>query len=107
MIVNVIEPPGEVISLVDAKKHLRVDHGDDDDYITGLVAAAVAWLDGPAGWLGRALGVQTLELVTDRFGDYCRDWLDLPENGCPALVPLALVFGRLQHLGFHQRALLR
>ncbi|MCU1418779.1 MAG: hypothetical protein JWP32_2953, partial [Schumannella sp.] len=77
MITRVIEPPGEVVSIEDAKKHLRVDHGDDDDYIGGLVAAAVAWLDGPAGWLGRALGVQTLELVSDRFGDGCRDWIGL------------------------------
>lgn len=78
MRVLVITPPGELVSLDDAKKHLRVDHEDDDAYITGLVAAAVAWLDGPAGWLGRALGIQTLELVTDRFGDGCRTWIDIP-----------------------------
>lgn len=78
MRVSVITPPGEVVSLNDAKKHLRVEHEDDDAYITGLVAAAIAWIGGPEGWLGRALGVQTLEMITDRFADGCRTWIDIP-----------------------------
>jgi uncharacterized phiE125 gp8 family phage protein len=69
MPVRVITPPASpVVALADAKKHLRVEHDDDNDYIETLVAAATGWLDGPAGWLGRALGVQVLELIADEFG---------------------------------------
>jgi uncharacterized phage protein (predicted DNA packaging) len=31
-----------MIALEDVKLHLRVDHDDEDDYITGLIAAATA-----------------------------------------------------------------
>lgn len=74
MPVVVINPPDEpVVSLDDAKVHLRVDFEDDNDYISGLVAAAIGILDGPAGWLGRAIVTQTLELRGDGFGvgDIC------------------------------------
>ncbi|MCC0809052.1 phage gp6-like head-tail connector protein [Methylobacterium sp. W2] len=60
----VVVPPDPLITTAQAKKHLRVEHGDDDEYIADLVAVATGWLDGPEGWLGRALGLQTLELVT-------------------------------------------
>lgn len=70
MSVVVITPPGEpVVSIEDAKAHLRVDFDDDNDYIEGLVAAATGMLDGPAGWLGRALVTQTLEWRGDDFGN--------------------------------------
>lgn len=61
MRVSVITPPEPIISLVEAKRHLRVEHDSDDAYIEGLIAVATAWLDAPDGWLGRALGEQTLE----------------------------------------------
>lgn len=78
MRVTVITPPEPVVSLVDAKKHLRIEPGvtDDDAYIEGLISAAIVWLDGPAGWLGRALGKQTLELRIEGFG--CYPGIDLP-----------------------------
>ncbi|MGO4263911.1 head-tail connector protein, partial [Lysobacter sp. TAB13] len=60
--VVVITAPGSIISLEEAKQHLRVDHDIDDALITGLVAAAQQHIDGPEGWLGRAIGRQTLEL---------------------------------------------
>lgn len=69
MSVVVIDAPvGDLIILDEAKAHLRVDFDDDDGYIEGLIAAAVAHIDGPAGWLGRALLTQTLEWRGDEFG---------------------------------------
>ena len=74
MRVLVITPPAPVVSLAEAKLHLRVDAGDEDTLIEGMVAAATAHIDGPDGWLGRAIGAQTLELRTDVF----RDAMPLP-----------------------------
>lgn len=57
-----VTPPAAdklVVSLADVKKHLRVEHVDDDAYIETLVAVATAWLDGYSGVLGRALINQT------------------------------------------------
>jgi len=71
MTVVVIEPPSElVVSVEEAKAHLRVDFDDDDDLIEGYLQAAIGNFDGPGGWLGRALILQTLELRLDRFPFY-------------------------------------
>lgn len=67
MSVVVIQPPEPLVSLEDAKDHLRVTVNDEDDLIAGYVAAASAWIDGPAGWLGRSIGEQTLELRGNVF----------------------------------------
>ena len=69
MAVVVIDAPdSDLVSLEEAKAHLRVDFDDDNDYIEGLIKSAVANVDGPAGWLGRALLTQTLEWRGDEFG---------------------------------------
>ncbi|MBP0439590.1 head-tail connector protein [Tianweitania sediminis] len=62
MNVRVITPPAPLITLERAKLHLVVDYDDEDALIAGLISAATQWVDGPAGWLGRCLGKQTLEL---------------------------------------------
>jgi uncharacterized phiE125 gp8 family phage protein len=74
MAVVVITQPEPVVTVLEAKAHLRLeaDITDEDEIVEAMVAAATANLDGPGGWLGRALGAQTLELRTDRFYD-CRD----------------------------------
>lgn len=71
MTVIVIEPPSPVVSLEDAKRHLRVEHSEDDQLIAAYAAAATAWLDGPSGILGRALGPQILEWRLDEWP--CQD----------------------------------
>lgn len=68
MYVAVITPPAApLVSLAEAKAHLHVDHGDDDDRIQGLIWAAQNEFAGPDGWVGRSLSLQTLELRLDRF----------------------------------------
>lgn len=65
MSVRVVVPAVSIVSLAEAKIHLRVEHDDDNGYIETLIAAAQGWIDGPAGWLGRSVGVQTLEVVDE------------------------------------------
>lgn len=65
MLVRVIEPPQPIVK----PSELLGGYQDDDARIKMIIAAVTAEIDGPDGWLGRALGVQTLEMVTDGFGD--------------------------------------
>lgn len=65
--VSVIEPPDPIVTWTEAKAHLRLDSDDEQTFVEGLIAAATAWIDGPAGWLGRALGEQTIEEKLDAF----------------------------------------
>lgn len=68
MRVTVITPPEPIVTWDEARAHLRLDEDDEQKgYVEGLIAVATAWLDGPAGGLGRALGVQTLEARFDRW----------------------------------------
>lgn len=69
MRVVVVNPPAQVVSLDEAKIHLGVDGQDNDMLINAYVAAATAHIDGPDGWLGRSIGIQTLEARDDRFRD--------------------------------------
>jgi uncharacterized phiE125 gp8 family phage protein len=63
MRVTVITPPEPIVTFGEIERHLAYVPDEDRTYVEGLVAAATAWVDGPAGWLGRALGEQTLEAV--------------------------------------------
>lgn len=65
-----VTPPAAddpVVTLAEAKAHLRVDGSDEDGLITALIGAAVAHLDGYAGILGRALVTQTWRQDVDGF----------------------------------------
>lgn len=71
-------PQDPVVTLAEAKKHLRVDSSAFDDTITGLIAAATAYLDGLGGILGRALRPQTWRLELPAFPLTCGIVLPLP-----------------------------
>jgi uncharacterized phiE125 gp8 family phage protein len=59
-----VPPVTEPVSLAQAKAFLRVEHGDDDDLITSLIAAARARVE---ALTRRALIVQTWRLVRDAW----------------------------------------
>ncbi|MEN2980866.1 head-tail connector protein [Tistrella bauzanensis] len=62
---RLITAPDPVITLDEARAHLRVDHEDEDDLIAAQIAAATAMVDGQDGWLGRCIGVQTWRATWD------------------------------------------
>lgn len=66
MTVVVIDVPEPIVTWAEADAHLRLD-GDTTErpYVEALIAAAQQWIDGPGGWLGRAVGQQTLEWSGD------------------------------------------
>lgn len=62
-----IVPPTEApITVDDAKTHLNILHEDDDGYISTLIDAATAMIDGPNG-IGIALLPQTWRATFDRI----------------------------------------
>ena len=80
-IVRTVAPDVEPVALEDAKAHLRVDHGDEDGLISGLIAAAVAHFDG-LGILGRAMVTQTWA----QSFQYTRTWERLEVGPFKSLV---------------------
>lgn len=59
--VRVVEPPEPLVTIDDVRGQILDLPEEDEAYVEGLILAAGQWIDGPAGWLGRAVGVQTLE----------------------------------------------
>lgn len=57
-LVRIADPAATPVSVSDCKAHLRILHSDEDALITGLLNAAVAYVDGH-GVLGRAMVTQT------------------------------------------------
>ncbi len=58
-----ITAPDPILTVAEAKKHLRVEHSDDDWLIDAYIQAVTDIIDGPHGYLGRALGPQTWDLI--------------------------------------------
>jgi uncharacterized phiE125 gp8 family phage protein len=75
MKVTVITPPEPVVEWAELRKSLRIDSNAEQEFGEHLIAAVTDWLDGPRGWLGRAIGDQTLEL---RFARFVGDTVALP-----------------------------
>ena len=67
MLVLVTAPDSPIVELVDLKKHLRVEHDEENDLILALEKAAVQHIDGRDGWLGRCVAQQSWEL---RLADF-------------------------------------
>jgi uncharacterized phiE125 gp8 family phage protein len=62
--VRTVAPASPLVTLDDAKAHLRVDGSDEDELIGGVIASAIQHLDGRDGITGRALVTQTWRLDT-------------------------------------------
>ncbi|MBC7149005.1 MAG: phage head-tail connector protein [Rhizobium sp.] len=65
-LVRTVAPTAPVVTLAEAKRHLRVLHNDDDAEIEAAVAAATAMIEGPNG-IGIAIMPQTWRLSLDHF----------------------------------------
>lgn len=68
-----IDPSTGPVTLAEAIAHCRApEDGSDDTYITSLIAAATAYLDGWSGILGRALVNQSWTQGVDAFASPLR-----------------------------------
>jgi uncharacterized phiE125 gp8 family phage protein len=75
----VTAPSSNVVTLDEAKAHLREDSDDFDLQITAFIYAATQFVDGPTGFLGRALIDQTWDYYLDAFP--CRHDFSFPVSG--------------------------
>lgn len=64
---RITAPDEYLITLAEAKAHLRVDTVDDDTLIKSLIYAVHDYVEGPKGFLGRAIKEQTWDFFLDRF----------------------------------------
>lgn len=80
---QIVTPPSSYpITLAEAKAHLNVVDSDDDDLIEQYIAAATQALDGPFGWLGRAIMPQTWYYYRDGFPGASGDWVTSAGCAC-------------------------
>jgi uncharacterized phiE125 gp8 family phage protein len=68
-IVNVTTPIETIVSLADAKAHLKVDYTDDDALITALIAVAVDWVESQ---IQKRLAVRQVDWTTDNLSNGMR-----------------------------------
>jgi uncharacterized phiE125 gp8 family phage protein len=69
---TLLEAPTDFISIEDAKDHISVHNNRDDTLIVGKIKAAIAYLDGPNGYLGAAIASQRWRWQTGAFSDVMR-----------------------------------
>lgn len=70
MNLRVVIPPAPIVVPAD----ITGSHAADDAKVAATIAAVTEELDGPTGWLGRAIGVQTIEAS----GQFCVERTPLP-----------------------------
>lgn len=87
MNVLVVTPPAPLVTLEEAKEHLRVTTYNEDALIEGYLLAASAHIDGPFGILKRAVGLQTLEVRSHVFSAIDR----LPSGPVSSIVSVKYV----------------
>lgn len=63
----VITPPAALLTPAEIREQLMLPASVSDGVLSRLVKVATQEVDGPEGWLGRALGTQVLELRAERF----------------------------------------
>lgn len=79
MIPTIVTPPSALFTSIDeVKAHLRVRHSHEDDMISQLTSAAVAYLDGWKGVLGRCIMPQTWSVEAEA-GDVLLPFPDITE----------------------------
>lgn len=61
--------PAAFLTLPEVRAHLRIDHAHEDTLLQGYIAAAMGWLDGWRGVLGRCILTQTWSLRCDVLAD--------------------------------------
>jgi hypothetical protein len=60
---RVLTPPEPIVT----PENVPGDHAGNDAYVKSVIAAVTQSIEGPTGWLNRALGEHTLELVLCEF----------------------------------------
>ena len=73
----VTPPATALVSLEDAKAHLRVTSAEEDVLISGLIGAAMQYLDGWSGILGRCIMPQTWKVTLSGFVDQALPFPDV------------------------------
>lgn len=66
-LIQITAPTVTPISLLEARRHLKIDSAAENENLEAYIAAVSANLDGRDGWLGRSLTEQTWELRIDCF----------------------------------------
>lgn len=83
--------PSNLLTLAQAKEHLRVSHSEEDDYITALCSVVTGHLDGWSSYTGQAIGQQTYTLTGTRLHGSCE--VLLPVNPFSSLTSFSYFDG--------------
>ena len=94
-LVLVTPPAAPPITLAEVKAQARVEHDDEDLLLQHYVDAATAWLDGPAGILGRCLVTQTWRAEVDAISGPIR--LPFPDTVIDSAVFIDPAGGEMEH----------